>query len=297
MPGVRRLKGMRCVGSLLSTVLAVVLLTAACGDADEPVAAGGEPGTAERYTVSTTVLESPAHGPQLCLGGVAESLPPQCDGPQVVGWDWDDVEEEQSASGTTWGTYTVVGTWDGERLTLTEPPGPPSEPEGQDLDLSTPCPAPPGGWAVVDPSTTTMAAQEAALAYARREPGFAGAWVDQSINPASQRAGTDPGVMNDPEQLVLNLRFVDDLERHEAAVRARWGGALCISLAERSLEALLAIQQELQDQPGLLHSVVDEVHGVVELGVVVADPALQSSLDERYGAGVVVVRGALQPVG
>src|SRR5262245_9982995 len=27
----------------------------------------------------------------LCLGGVLESLPPQCSGPEIVGWDWDAV--------------------------------------------------------------------------------------------------------------------------------------------------------------------------------------------------------------
>jgi hypothetical protein len=285
----------------LATSLALVLLAAGCGDGDEPVVAGDGAATATRYTASATVLESPGHGPQLCLGGVMESYPPQCGGPDVVGWDWDDVDDEEAADGTTWTSATVVGMWDGERLTLTEPPEPPEVGAGSGPDLSTPCPEPPGGWAVVDPARTTMAAQEAALAHARAEPGFAGAWVDQSINPASQGGAVDPEAMNDPERLVLDLRFTGDLERHEAEVRALWGGALCITRADRSLDELLAIRDELQDElqgdAALLHAAVDEVHGVVEIGVVVTDSALQASLDERDGEGTVVVIGALRPVG
>ena len=48
------------------------------------------------------------------------SLPPRCGGPEVAGWDWDAVEAE-SASGTTWGSYVLVGTFDGGTFTLTEP--------------------------------------------------------------------------------------------------------------------------------------------------------------------------------
>src|SRR5690606_13734483 len=64
------------------------------------------------YRVSGTVLESPEHGPQLCHA-VMTSLPPQCGGIDLVGWDWGAVEGEESVSGTTWGSYQVTGTWDG----------------------------------------------------------------------------------------------------------------------------------------------------------------------------------------
>jgi hypothetical protein len=68
-----------------------------------------------------TVLQIEDQAPQLCLGAVAESYPPQCGGPEVVGWDWDAVDLEESASDVTWGTYAVVGTWDGTRFTVTQP--------------------------------------------------------------------------------------------------------------------------------------------------------------------------------
>jgi len=114
-----------------STVRIVALaltlaLLAACGGGDEVVTSDdprpSNPAPADqRYTATATVLESPEHGPQLC-SGVRDSYPPQCGGPDIVGWDWDDVPAKESANGTTWGAYTVVGTWDGTTLTLTEPP-------------------------------------------------------------------------------------------------------------------------------------------------------------------------------
>ena len=68
-----------------------------------------------------TVLQVEPDAAQLCLGGVMESYPPQCSGPDIVGWDWAAVEHEESASGVTWGTYAVQGTWDGDTFTLTRP--------------------------------------------------------------------------------------------------------------------------------------------------------------------------------
>jgi hypothetical protein len=85
------------------------------------VAAGN--GIAAEGTVAGqgTVLQLDGQAPQLCLGAVAESYPPQCGGPEVVGWDWDAVDLEESASGVTWGAYAVTGTWDGARFTVTDP--------------------------------------------------------------------------------------------------------------------------------------------------------------------------------
>lgn len=286
--------------ALLPACLVVVLGAVACGDDAEPVASG--PGTdpaaapsttaPPRYTATATVLESTDHGPQLCFG-VEDSYPPQCGGPDVVGWDWDDVEGAESAGGTTWGTYTLVGTWDGAALTLTEPPRapePPTDPGAADR-FRSPCPVPEGGWQVVDPATATDEALDRAVEHARSQPDVGGVWLDQSMNPATSEEG-----MNDPTRLVLNVTFTGDLERHEAELRERWGGALCVSGAERSAAELARVRAEAEAAAGdLVWSSTDEVTGTVELGVVV-DDGLQARFDERYGAGVVVVRPQLRPV-
>lgn len=68
-----------------------------------------------------TVLQIDGEPVKLCLGAVMESYPPQCSGPEVVGWDWASVDGAEASSGVTWGTYAVQGNWDGERMTVTEP--------------------------------------------------------------------------------------------------------------------------------------------------------------------------------
>ncbi|MDY0912312.1 hypothetical protein [Rathayibacter festucae] len=63
-------------------------------------------------------------GPVLCLGVVGESFIPVCDGPPVTGWDWNAVDQNEASGGTRWGSYDVVGSWDGSHFTLTERPVP-----------------------------------------------------------------------------------------------------------------------------------------------------------------------------
>ncbi|HVM02548.1 MAG TPA: hypothetical protein VM263_07740 [Acidimicrobiales bacterium] len=292
---------------LLAIVASVLVAAAACGSEDDASVASGSgarpsaaaPGRETRYTATATVLESPDHGPQLCLGGVEESYPPQCRGPAVVGWDWGAIDGEESASGTTWGTYTVVGTWDGESLTLTERPAPAdgarrSEPEP--ARSSTPCAEPQGGWRVVDAAKASAGAMQAAIDYARSRPTFGGAWVDQSTNPALDEVPVDEARANDPTKLVLNLTFTDDVAHHEEAIREIWGGALCVSEASASAAELSDIRAEVEAAVGqLLFSSVDAVRGRLEVGVPV-DGGLQQRFDERYGPGVVQVRAQLRPV-
>lgn len=287
-----------------------LVLVAACGDGDE-VVTSDDPrssqqtqtaGTAaQRYAATATVLESPDHGPQLCAGTL-DSYPPQCGGPDIIGWDWDVVAEKESASGTTWGTYTVVGTWDGEALTLTltEAPSEPVWPEPpDDRDrFASPCPEPAAGWQVVDPATATDAALQDAIEHAKAQPDVGGVWLDQSINTAAGREPVDELAMNDPGRLILNVTFTGDLERHEEELRQRWGGALCVSEAAASRADLEVIRREVEDEVGeaMTYSSIDEVRGRIEIGVHV-DEGLQDWFDERYGEGVVLVGGILRPVG
>lgn len=68
-----------------------------------------------------TVLDADG-APQLCLGAVMESWPPQCHGIPLDGWTWDGVEGSESSGAATWGAYAVQGIYDGERFTVTQPP-------------------------------------------------------------------------------------------------------------------------------------------------------------------------------
>ena len=66
---------------------------------------------------ASTILDD-GDGAELCVGGVAESYPPQCGGPPITNWNWADHEGDfEEASGVRWGDFHVVGTFDGETFT------------------------------------------------------------------------------------------------------------------------------------------------------------------------------------
>lgn len=245
-----------------------------------------------RFRTSATVLESRDHGPQLCYA-VMESYPPQCSGPDIAGWDWSTVDAE-SASGTTWGHYVVVGTFDGETFTLTEPAKVgkwQGTPRGDD-GLATPCPEPPGGWQPIDPDTATQTAFQAATRRAQEVEGFGGLWIDQQI-PDDE---INEWNANDPKRFVLNVTTAGDMAAMETAIREVWGGSLCVSRVARSAAELADVRRNLPHIPGLLSSSTDVVAGQVTLDVLVAREELQRHLDESFREGAVRLFGALEPI-
>lgn len=115
----------------IAGVVAGLLALAGCAGSATPgagsTAAPGEfprPAAAGEVLAQATVLQKDGEDPQLCLGGVAESYPPLCGGPPILGWDWAAVEQSESASGVTWGSYAITGTWDASAFTVTQPPIP-----------------------------------------------------------------------------------------------------------------------------------------------------------------------------
>lgn len=254
-----------------------------------------------------TVLDD-GDGAELCLGGVAESLPPQCGGPALVGWDWgehDGAFEERS--GVRWGDFVVTGAYDAEadefavsEVTPAADYDPPRELEPSAPDFATPCPEPEGGWRVVDESLVSPEAMQAAFERASTLEGYGVAWMDQSRNPASERDLSDPEVewlLNDPELTIVNVAVTHDLPAAEAALREVWGGMLCVSQADRTEAELVAIQQELHEDPtgDILSTGIPGTDLVLEVSVVFDDGTLQEELDARYGEGVVRVHSALAP--
>ena len=102
--------------SRLAGTLIVALATTACAGGTSP---GAEPTPTSTDVVGQgTVIQAADDQAQLCLGAVLESYPPQCTGVPLVGWDWDTVDGQETAAGTTWGTYAVWGVWDGTTLTV-----------------------------------------------------------------------------------------------------------------------------------------------------------------------------------
>ena len=120
---------MKLRGALLLLAIPVLVL-AGCATPADPgeggdivPGGGGEPNPIAASGVVVgqgTVLQKDGEEAQFCLGPVAESYPPQCAGPQLLGLEWPDDGMWETASGVTWGTYAVSGSWDGETFTKGE---------------------------------------------------------------------------------------------------------------------------------------------------------------------------------
>jgi hypothetical protein len=275
---------------------------------DDPAPASPEPSSGPEASTLAVASEEllgiggvieDENGTVLCLGPVMTSLPPQCDGPDLVGWDWSEIRPRHTRAGTTWtDDHVVVGTFDGHTFTLTRPAvslreydGPRSRRAG-DRDghrLDTPCARPVGGWHVVDPATTTERSLLQLNRAAHNLPGFADLWWDQS--PNEKKSGS---TMNDPTGIIVNVRVRGDVVAAEAHLRRVWGGALCVTEARRSAAELRRITRRLRSTPGL--QTMSSGRDVVDLEVLHDDGSLQRRVDRRYGRGVVRVHSALVPV-
>jgi hypothetical protein len=190
---------MRTAGARRMVWLAVTCLAlAACGDepAGIPADTTAEPG--DRYTTTATVIEAPGHGPQLCTS-VMESNPPQCGGGiEVVGWDWTGLDGSETAEDTTWGEYVVIGTYDGERFTITEPPTPYVAPEPTEPPpATTPCPP---GALCVSSGERTAADLESLRARLHDELAPLGSSVDGRAGQVFMQVIVDDGLQAELDQ-------------------------------------------------------------------------------------------------
>ncbi|MXG91986.1 hypothetical protein [Nocardioides flavescens] len=84
-----------------------------------PPAAPPSPTGTVRTAGLVTVIDE-GEGPEVCLGPIAMSFPPQCSGPAVEGWDWSTSGQgmHETQGSIRWGSYALTGTWDGSALTV-----------------------------------------------------------------------------------------------------------------------------------------------------------------------------------
>lgn len=271
-------------------VAAVILLLGACS------------GTPPERTVSTptgmpkaspalegevlaprvTVLDD-GHGPELCLGAIAESYPPQCGGPAIRNWSWGD-HKHQRAAGVRWGFFTLVGTWDGAVFTYRRNGKPPKEREPE-LEFASPCKPPSGGWRAADPSRTGPSDLEGALQAVSKHPHLGGVWVDT-------RKERIPG---SAEPSIINAKVTRGAAEARHMIRAHWGGALCVSKARHTEKELRKVQSAVEAVGGFLGAGTDIINETVDLQVIFDDGSIQSWADATYGDGLVHVQSRLVP--
>src|SRR6478735_2219356 len=177
---------------------------ASSGEVPQPVPDG------EVRTSGLVMVIDEGDGPELCLGPVAESYPPQCGGPALADFDWGDVGPEE-ASGVRWGSYALTGTFDGATFTVTD-----AIPAALYDTMAAPEEEPLAA-ACDDPTTTDTAKAtpedlDATLAAASALPTYASAWLTGNT---------------------INVAVTEDPEGAEAELRRTWGGMLCVTTVER----------------------------------------------------------------
>ncbi len=125
------------VKTILALALAALLPLAACGTDpgsaaqdsglmpdDNPVpielpVADGPVRTRGLATVMDTGIDTGR--PELCLGAVAESYPPQCGGPEITNWGWGQHDGTFEREGDVrWGEFALTGTFDGTAFRVTD---------------------------------------------------------------------------------------------------------------------------------------------------------------------------------
>lgn len=290
------------------TLLSVLLFAAvACGGVAPATTPAATPPSApvttsplqrdetQQYRTIATVLEAGDSGPRLCHA-VAESYPPQCDGPPIVGWDWDAVDGEETASGVTWVDAVLTGTWDGERFTVTRP-----------AESVSAWPEPPP----VDPAELAPGCDEPDVVDASHGRDEVDAVIGslEQAGVSSIRVSDPAGPWDGPFVLTVVVPPGRGDEITEL-IRRDYKGALCV--VERdvpTMDELNALQAEvgaaLTDEDGsprdtplgpLLGSVPDTERGVVVVQVLVADEAARAWTRRRWGEQVEL-EGLLQPVG
>jgi hypothetical protein len=277
---------------LLATI--GLLLATACANGSSTLSDPTSGSGPTVYGGNVFVLDEPDRDPAVCFGAVADSLPPQCQGIPIVGWDWSVVEGEETASNTTWGFFHVVGTYDGSTFDVQEA-GPPTS-EGSSRDpVDTPCPEPEGGWTSPDLSKASDRDLVALMRAVEEESDFAGFWIDYVVEPSGE-------VVAEPGGIIANVAFTGDVDSRTEMIRELWGGPLCLVRHERTYAELSRIQRELSNgvaaELGLevTGSGVSQHDNVVEVGVVVADAEAVAAVEARYGPGAVLLDPTLEPI-
>jgi hypothetical protein len=237
------------------------------GEAPTPV-----PDGAVRTQGLVMVLDD-GDGPEMCLGGVAESYPPQCGGPALADFAWGDVGFEE-ASGVRWGQYALTGTFDGTTFTVTDAIPAAlydvmAEPEPDPLEAAC------DDATTTDTSRATPEDMDATLAAASALPTYATAWLTGNT---------------------INVAVTEDAAGAEAQLRRTWGGMLCVTTVERTEADLDEVNQDLQAALGdqLLTS-GSFTPDSLDAQVVFDDGSIQEWADATYGDGLVTISSALEP--
>jgi hypothetical protein len=312
----------RRAGAVATTIASMLLVVAGCGSVIAPPGGARDPSDAGAGTSApggpTIDIVEPgevlvAHGMlmqsapdrpvEICLGGVAESLPPQCGGPVLRGdFSWADVEAERAA-GVTWTNdpWWAVGTYDPEA----DGTAGAGEVGQGTFTLTQPVSAvPPAGYTVPSPQEVSFP-QLCSNPYVDGDPAAAGnvAAQEQLASALENLDGYVTSWVSDGSSL-FNVVVTSDPDAAFATLRQTWKGGLCVEQRDlptqgellRAQQALTARFQELR----LLSAGAGGVSGQLEVEVVLTDRATVEAVLDAVSAWVapadIRISGALRPL-
>jgi len=236
-------------------------------------------------TRDPTSVYSGANGqPELCISGTTDSGPAGCLKPAISLRGW-------TATAKRGVEYLVSGHYDGTTMRVhavhrwddAKDKRAPDWGDGQN-DYRTRCHAPAGGWRVLRPALTTSRQIDELEFDAEKLPGYTAFWWDFSRTPVGGRE-------NDPNFATANVMVDHDVAAARAALRKRWGGALCVTRSRHSRVEQQRIFGELDKLPGLIAT--SAKWDSVDCLVIADDGTLQAWADRRFGRGYVRVTPAL----
>lgn len=284
---VRRARRRRIGGVAAVVALALVAVPMGAMMFNRPLVAGPAESTGE-VTGDVMILGS-ADAPELCLGAIRESYPPQCGGPALKGdFRWEQVEFEE-ANGVRWtnSTYTVRGHYDPDdgdsgSFTLTAPPVVAplvQEPAGLDFPQLCDDPYADGG-----------------------DPGAGGEAPDgsEALHAAAAELPVVTMYVSDGSSN-FNVLVQGDADEAFRALRAVWKGGLCVQSSDapteaRRMEVLGAVMAALPDGQ-LVTADAGGMKPEVNVHVVIITPEIEAAVRKAAKDVPVTLTAVFNPVG
>lgn len=223
--------------------------------------------------------------PNICMGNVLESYPPQCSGPAVEGnFSWDDISHSEDAGLRQSALVRVVGTYDDGVLTLTEPVARADAPPSTQVT----------GQSHFGPLCTDMLVDA--------DPAMADATSANRLHTQLQQLPVVKTWVSDGVD-AFNVLVRGDAADTFAQLRTVWGGELCVEAvdAPTQVELQAAMDRVWAAAPeGTFYGGFGENHpeAVLTFQVVIAPPELVAAVEEAAGPDFeVVLTPVLTPLG
>ncbi|MEM9611121.1 MAG: hypothetical protein AAGA99_27185 [Actinomycetota bacterium] len=259
----------------------------------------------DRWMVSGTVIDE-GDGPRVCFA-VLTSLPPQCGGgPRLLDFDWDAIDGEERSGDVTWVSgvrlvVTTTGSAPAEEVRFLGEASASAFVPGDSAALVPMCETPAGGWQPDDPTRVSRVRFDAAIAAARALDGHASAAVARIVplgefpeDEEAQQRWLD--LAEDITNDIVAIRHVGDPAPVVDAVRAHWGGPVCVLPADFSDAEGQDAASRVPLDPNVLGLGIGSWFDGLQLSIAFADGAATEGLDRTLAPGMLTTFVWMRPL-